>query len=140
MKYNKLYDFYDSITKLILRTVKNSNTKLPLSLIIDQINKIVIPDEILEELINLILDITNWSKNYFFSKLRVIYNSRTIKGLIKEVKKYNSTYDILVSPYSIFIFITFETIKYLHFFNDNRYLIKPINLLSDLIKYKHIRT
>lgn len=140
MKYNKLYEFYESITKIILRYVKNASTQLSLYQVCNLINTIPIQDEVLEELVDLILYVTNWNEEVLFNNSRRRYRPKTIKDLIKNVKINNSTYDILISPYSSFVHLTSETYKYLCFFNNNKYLTKPIDLLSDLIKYKNITT
>ncbi len=139
MEYNNLYEFYDSINKLILRYVKNTTVIPSLNQITRLINTIPIPKNVLEELIYLILDITNWSEKDLLNQSKGRYNAKTIKDLIKDIKINNSTYDILVYPFLSIVNISTPNLKYLKIFNNNKKLNKFIILLTDLIRYQHIK-
>lgn len=139
MEYNNLYEFYDSINKLILRYVKNTTVIPSLNQITRLINTIPIPKNVLEELIYLILEVTNWSEKDLLNQSKGKYNAKTIKDLIKDIKINNSTYDILVYPFLSIVTISTPNLKYLKIFNNNKKLNKFIILLTDLIRHQHIK-
>lgn len=137
MEYNNLYGFYDSINKLILRYVKNTTVIPSLNQITRLINTIPIPKNVLEELIYLIIDVTNWSEKDLLNQSK--YNAKTIKDLIKDIKINNSTYDILVYPFLSIVTISTPNLKYLKIFNNNKKMNKFIILLTDLVRYQYIK-
>ena len=139
MEYNNLYEFYDSINKLILRYVKNTTVIPSLNQITRLINTIPIPKNVLEELFYLILEVTNWSEKVLLNQSKGKYNAKTIKDLIKDIKINNSTYDILVYPFLSIVTISTPNLKYLKIFNNNKKLNKFIILLTDLIRHQHIK-